>query len=307
MPVNDIISVPDYNNIRTAIADVMGTGSGTYGYGQQLQSSPVSVGTSVTKTQWDNLRFDIINAIVHQTSSLPTISIPNAGELIRYAANVPNYQYLTLANQARTNRFDIGSGQYATEAGLNSGNLSVSFIAFVQNSFTVSWPSAEAARYFFNAGGKIRFSSTFTKGASSNTQDQSWVDLLTAAGTAVFGGNSPTINFFNLTSSDQDFFTYYGSSPYSSNKWILKARCNVSNNSSGTATSITFTSRWQDDYTDPTAGDPGNPPPGDGVTGTLTLTVNHIRPVGTLYPALVANSFSTTPPTYGPLSAVSFG
>lgn len=300
MPANDLISVPDYNNIRTAIIEVVGTGAASYGYGQSIQSSAVASSNLVSKTEWDNLRFDIVNAIVHQTGSLPSMNAPAEGELIRYGASVPNFQYNTLATQARTNRFDIAAGQYVTEAGLSSGSIPVTFSSYAQNSFTITFSTANDARYFFNSGGKIRFSSSFTVGASPTSQDYSWRDLLLGAGTIAFGGNT----YYTLTSSDTTFSTISGSSTYSANKWLLKARCNVANNSTGTATSITFTSRWQDDYVD-SYPDP-SVLPYDRANGSLSLTVNHIRAAGALYPQLVANSFAIAAPVYGTLSSISY-
>lgn len=71
MPVtlNSKINSSDYNNIRTIIDGVMGAGSGTSGYGQTLKSSPRSPGELLDQTDWDNLRFDIVNARIHQTGA----------------------------------------------------------------------------------------------------------------------------------------------------------------------------------------------------------------------------------------------
>jgi hypothetical protein len=66
MPVNDIITQAEYNNIRNKVIGVLGTGSGNSGYGQPLNSSAVALGTRVTVNEYANLRFDIINAWVHQ-------------------------------------------------------------------------------------------------------------------------------------------------------------------------------------------------------------------------------------------------
>lgn len=298
MPVNDLIRVPDYNNIRNVIVAVMSTGSATQGYGQPILSTSVAEGNLVSKSQWDGLRWDIVNALVHQTGSLPTIIEPAPGDLLRYDANQPNFQYLTLANLANTNRFDIAASQYATEAGTSRSN-SVSFSSSVSSTVTVNFSTADQARYFFNSGGKIRFNSAFSDSLGTS-QSGAWTTLLSSIGTVSFGGNSPSVNFYNLTSSDQTFYSQGTSGTYSMNRWTLQARCNVSNNSSGTATQITFTSIWQDIYTDP-----GDPPPGDAVAGTMSLTVTQLRAVGALYPDLIPNSFSAPSPSSYTISAIS--
>lgn len=297
MPVNDLVRVPDFNNIRDLASAVMGTGSATQGYGQQVFSTSETTGDLVDKANWDALRYDIINAIVHQTGSLPTIVSPVAGDLIRYTATLP-VQYLTLATQANNNRFDISAGQYATESG-RTVTGTVDFSSTVSSSFTISFADANSARYFFNSGGKIRFTSSFTNTLSTD-QSGSWSSMLTAlsATPPAFGGNSPAVNFYSLTSSDQTWYNQGVSGTYSSNRWTLLARCNIANNSSGGATSVTFTSQWRDLYIDP-----GSPPPGDQVRGSFTLTVSHIRAVGALYPALIANSFNAPAPSYTAISA----
>jgi hypothetical protein len=298
MPVNDSIRIPDFNTIRNLAISVMSTGSATQGYGQQIFSIGEIDGSLVDKANWDALRYDIVNAIVHQTGSLPSIVIPNEGDLVRYDANQPNFQYLTLANQANTNRFDIGAGQFATEPGPTVTG-SVNFSTSVSSSVTVSFATANEARYFFNSGGKIRFTSSFAN-TLSTAQSISWGPMLTSLSETPpsFGGNSPAVNFYTLTSSNQTWYSQGTSGTYNSNRWTLQARCNVSNNSSGTATSITFTAIWQDLYTDP-----GSPPPGDQVIGSFTLSANHIRAVGALYPNLTARSFNAPTPSYSAISA----
>ena len=291
MPVNDLIRVPDYNDIRNVIIAVMSTGSATQGYGQTILSTPASEGGLVSKGQWDNLRFDIVNAIVHQTGSLPTLTEPVIGDLLRYGSAQPNFQYLTLANTANTNRFDLGVGQFTVET-LGSRSQLVEFSGSASCTITVTFGSANEARYFFNSGGTIRFNSSFVS-TLDTTQSNSWVTLLNSLGTISFGGNSPAVNFYNLTSSDQ---TYYSQGTtgtyYNMNRWTLQARCNVSNNSSGTASQIIFTSIWQDQYIDP-----GFPAPGDAVRGTFTINATQQRALGALYPNLVPGSFSAPSPT----------
>jgi len=290
MPANDLVRIPDYNDIRNTIVAVMSTGSATQGYGQAVNSGPAATGDFISKAEWDKLRFDIVNAIVHQTGSVPAITVVNENELVRYDAAQPNFQYQTLANQANTNRFDIALGQYVVES-RGSRSDSVSFSNSVRSSITVSFVTADQARYFFNSGGKIRFSSAFTSSLGT-TQSGAWTTLLSSLGTVSFGGNTPAVNFYSLTSSDQTFYSQGTSGTYSMNRWTLQARCNVANNSSGTANTVTITSIWQDIYTDP-----GDPPPGDLVQGTMSISVSQLRAQGALYPNLLPASFNTPSPT----------
>lgn len=289
MPVNDLIRVPDYNNVRNTIVAVMSTGSATQGYGQAILSSPSATGDLVSKEDYDNLRWDIVNAIVHQSGSVPSIYNPVEGELVRYGANLPIFQYQTLANLANTNRFDIAFGQYQT-ANKGSNSNSVSFVSSARATVTVNFATANDARYFFNSGGKIRFISSFSD-TLGTAQSASWGPLLTVLSSPTppsFGGNTPAVNFYSLTSTPQTFYSQGTSGTYSMNRWTIQANCNVANNSGGTANQVVFTSIWQDVYNDPG----GGPPPGDAVSGTMSLTVNELRAVGALYPNLIPASFN---------------
>ena len=300
MAIGDFISATDYNTIRTKIINVMSTGSGNFGYGQTTFSSLVAAGNTVTKTQWDALRFDIYNAILHQTGSAASLVQVAVGDVIRYGASNPNTQYDTVANTAITNRFDLGTGQFVTEA-IDSKSFSSSWYQSISATASVSFATAEQARFFFNAGGKIRFASS-RSGGSGVAQNTSWSNLLSSAGTQSFVGGPSGINFFSLTSSFQTFSETAGTSAYTNNKWRLEASCNVSNNASGTANVVNFRITWIDAYVDPGPATPENLPPGDLVDGTFTLTVDQVRPSGFLQPS---GTFTTVGPTSTSVSAIS--
>jgi hypothetical protein len=298
MAIGDFISATDYNTIRTKIQNVMAIGTGNFGYGQTTFSSLISAGNSVTKNQWDALRYDIYNAILHQTGSAPSLTTVSVGDVIRYGASQPNFQYDTIADQATANRFDLGTGQFVTEA-INTTSFTSSWYQSVSSTTSVTFATAEQARFFFNAGGKIRFASSRT-GGNGEAQNTSWSNLLSTAGTQVFSGTPSGVNFFTLTSSYQTFAELTGSSAYSNNKWRLEASCNVSNNASGTANIVNFRITWLDAYTDTNTG--YNPPPGDLVDGTLTLTVDQVRPAGFLQPS---GTFTTIGPASATVGAIS--
>jgi hypothetical protein len=295
MAIGDFISANDYNSIRTKIQNVMAVGTGNLGYGQTTFSSLVVVGNSVTKAQWDALRYDIYNAVLHQTGSAPAITTVAVGDVIRHGASQPNFQYNTIADQATTNRFNLGTGQFVTEA-INTTSFTSSWYQSVSSTTSVTFATAEQARFFFNAGGKIRFASSRT-GGNGEAQNTAWSNLLSTAGTQSFVGGPSGINFFSLTNSFQTFAEISGSSAYSNNKWRLEASCNVSNNTSGTANIVNFRITWLDAYTD--IGPTG---PGDLVDGTLTLTVDQVRPAGFLQPS---GAFTTIGPASATVGAIS--
>jgi hypothetical protein len=289
MPVDDLIDDLDYTAIRNKIIRVIGTGDGNRGYGQAIKSVSVSEGQIITKAQWDSLRWDIYNALFHQTGNTPALIEVAANSVIRYGASNPNTQYDTQSNTADTNRFDLGIGQFSTEAG-TSTSRSASWASQVSTTVTVTFSTAEQARFFFNSGGKIRFSSSRTGGASTD-QNASWASLLSSVGTQAFAAVTPTVNFYTLTSSYQTWYSSSPlSSPYSGNTFTIEALCDVANNSLGTARILTFRIVWTDTYIDI------NPsPPDDIIDGTLALTIDQIRAVGNLQPS---GTFSIVSPVY---------
>jgi len=303
MAVGATILSEDYNRIRNKAIAVLGNGGTnpntqtadpSFGYGQSVASSAVADGTKITKTQWDNLRWDIYNSLYHQTSTVPSLQSVTANSKIQ--STVLNYE--TFANTSISNRFDIGPDEFAVEGGTSSTGATtsrtLSWSNTVSCTVTVAFSNANNARYFFNSGGRIRFSSTFVK-SLNNSQNNYWENLLSSIGTQEFSVS----NFYGLTSSYTTWYTSpVISSTYSSNRYRLQALVNISNNSNGTASQITFRAQWIDGYTDP-----GAPAPGDLVQGTLSLTASQRRAVGSLQP--FGSPFSISGPQSYSISTIS--
>ncbi len=89
MTVNAKIVKADYNNIRSKVVSVLGTGSVDYGYGQTVRSSAVDESNKVTINEWGNLYYDIVNCYVHQTGAGPASAVsPGEGETIKSLTDV---------------------------------------------------------------------------------------------------------------------------------------------------------------------------------------------------------------------------
>jgi hypothetical protein len=289
MPTDDLIYESDYTAIRNKIIRIIGTGDGSRGYGQAIKSPVVGQNEIIRKSQWDLLRWDIYNTLFHQTGTTPSIIEVATNSVIRYGTDNPNFQYNTLSDTADTNRFSLGSGQFASEVGTTTSRSSP-WASQVSTTVTVTFSTAEQARFFFNSGGKIRFTSSRIGGASTD-QNASWSSLLSSVGTQAFAAVAPTVNFYNLTSSYQTWYSSAPlSSPYSGNTFTIEALCDVANNSLGTARILTFRIVWTDTYVDTQP-----QPPDDLVDGTLALTIDQIRAVGNLQPS---GSFTIVSPTY---------
>jgi hypothetical protein len=291
------IEAVGYNVIRNKINLIMGSGIGQLGYGQTVYSSDVAQSQQITAQQWNLLRFDLFNARVHQDGTSPTIVQANTGSVITFGSSHPNNQYNSQADIATVNKFSIGPGQFAIDAGA-SVSRTTSWNNSVSCTCTVSFASADRARWFFNSGSKIRFNSSRVGGAAT-AQNQFWSSLLSSIGTIEFGAATSSINFYSLTNSPQVFFNTiaggaYSSVVYSANLFRLSAQCNVANNSNGGASVIQFTAVWQDDYVDLQPS-----PPSDLVDGTLSLSVTELRASGVLQNGTpTPGIFSIVRPTY---------
>jgi hypothetical protein len=274
MAVGSIIEDADYNAIRAKIVNVIGPGSGQFGYGQTVVSSEVDRGFTVTKNQWDALRYDILNARLHQDGLQPTIIEAVRGQPIRFSLQNPNTQYNSQSDIAIANKFNIGVGQFVIDSA-GSTSRTTSWSQSVSSTVTITFGNADQARWFFNSGGKIRFTSSRI-GGTATAQNNSWSNLLSATGTKDFAA----VNFYNSTTTPQVLFFNDSSGPYSQNRYTATHRCDVANNQDGGATTITIGLTWVDGYVD------FNPsPPPDQVNGTLNLIVEELRASGILLPA----------------------
>ena len=186
-----LIQATDYNNLAwggtqgtyTAvtknIAYVMGVGTGATGYGQDVTAiNTVAAAGTVTAVQWSGLLTTLNKALGHQSGAGAQLSVPTitAGGTITYAAAVA-----TAVTTINTNAALVAA-QGATTTGTNfttalSGTTGV-------NSYTdriVQFSSAQAARYFFNAGGQLNFVVSAT-GSNGTGSSNSIVRLMTGIG-----------------------------------------------------------------------------------------------------------------------------
>jgi hypothetical protein len=290
MTTGSNIAAADYVAIQNKAESLLGTGSTTRGYGQTVQSVDVFTGNTITKAQWDALRFDIINIRLHQDGILPNIVQVNVGDPIVFGAANPNTNYDTLLETATINRFQIANSQ-AVITSVGAATTSSAWSASATMTTTVTFSNATDARYFFNSGGKIRISSTLT-GGSATAQVNAWRNILTSIETRSFGADTdPFVNYYTLTNSFQTYFQSSLSTPYSSNNIRFEARTDVSNNSTGTATVLTLRVTLFDNYV-PTGAAPA---PSDQVDGTLSIAVSELKASGSLLPS---GSFVITGPSY---------
>ena len=219
---NQIIRASQFNTLQNRIAEVLGTGSGDFGYGQTVTSSQVSPlqdasipdGDLITATQFNQLRADLNTAHVHQTGSSSSVDSFSVGDIIgadksgtdlnrsgdTYVFASENAtkgfnDLLDVMTDLETNRLTIDSSQAEIQTKITDERTN-SWNGTIISEFGVNFTDAEARRHFFNSGGQIRIEGSndmTTSTGNSQERDQGWNDLLENPGQIQLGHNSTNI------------------------------------------------------------------------------------------------------------------
>lgn len=257
-----LIEATDYNNFigtnpsgtANRINTIWAVGNGNAGYGQTALSA-VSAAGLVTATQWATAVNTLNSIKTHQDGSGTGIGAPTAGSLISYLATFSSSISTAYTNRltAATNGTDItGSAPAAT-------NWTNSAPTTQQITRTATFASADQARYFWNAGGKLvlTFSCVNTLG---NAKGADWLSLLntkmasmivgsttnsrTGTGGTVSASNT-ALGYWNCTTSNQSIITLTSASAtadYSSNSIAVGIKTNgVQGANADVGTVFTFT------------------------------------------------------------------
>lgn len=175
-----LIQATDYNtfvgNTTAGLNRVWSTGSGDAGWGQ-TDIATASTGGTVTATQWATLVNNLATTGTQTGTTLTSRTAPVAGNTISILANVSTDITSVTTNRgnavASGTEYGVFSGTTSKTTGTGSGQAAWT-ITFTH---TVTFPSADQARYFWNAGGIVRLK----YGKSSNTTDSD-ADWNTLAG-----------------------------------------------------------------------------------------------------------------------------
>jgi hypothetical protein len=188
--VGGLIEATDYNGfVNTSsnnINKVWSTGTGDSGWGQTAIST-VSVGGTVTATQWATLVANLATAGQQTSSTLTSRTQPVAGNTIAILANVATDINTITQNRgnAAASGTTIGtfSGTTSKTTATGSPPAAAWTITFTH---TVTFPSADQARYFFNAGGLVKI--MFGKSSTGTDHDPDWNTFAGQCGNIFLGG-----------------------------------------------------------------------------------------------------------------------
>jgi hypothetical protein len=204
----------------------------------------------------------------HQGTTITSRTNPVVGDTIAILANMNSD--ITNITSTRGNA-DASGAQTTTFSGTtsktsNTGSGSTAWtITFTH---TITWASADAARYFFNAGGRIKWETSKT--STGQLADAEWNDLATTlvgdlfitaggvlspqtivgtsyTGTTKSGGTgtpntlATTTGWYDLSTSDTQLYRQYAdTAPYAGQYISLNAK------TAGTGTQLVLTTTWVD-------------------------------------------------------------
>ena len=152
------------------LAYVWGVGTGQKGYGQDVSAFPVvTTGSLVTAASWSGLVYHVNKSLAHQGQTQlangSNIGIV-AGETVTSFANV-----LTGTTQINTtNLSHFAVGTKTTGSNLDDAISSTTGLSLSTNyDVTVTFASADQARYFFNAGGELQYRVSTVSGGGTGS------------------------------------------------------------------------------------------------------------------------------------------
>jgi len=157
-----LIQATDYNNLingTNQLNAVWSTGNGDAGYGQPAIPA-VAAGNTVTAAQWASLINSLNGIRTHQTGAGSGITAPTAGTVITYLSTLQSG--INSAYTGRASAATVGTTTTGTTNTTNSANAGATTAVTLTRTATATFASAQHARYFFNAGGKLGF--VFTGG-----------------------------------------------------------------------------------------------------------------------------------------------
>lgn len=316
--VGNIIQASDYNTFTTTaggLNDIWATGSGDKGWGQTAFVAQTT-GNGIAATQWATLVNNLATAGTQTNTTLTSRTAPVTGNVVAILANVS-----TDITSVTTNRGNAAAS--GTEYGTFSGTTSKTTATgsgqaawTITFTHTVTFPSADQARYFWNAGGIVRLK--YGKSSTGTDTDPDWNTLAgwcgsinitgrvnsasqtiaaqAYTGTTRIGGSggtqtalTTTTGWYNLTTSPTTIFALTSSTAPYSGEYIQTTATATS------STVLTLVTTWVSDGSSGAgtsaniSGGTATTSPSTTITGTAPTTlVTYIPPSSTL-----SNSWGT--------------
>lgn len=192
-----LIQATDYNNLvgsnptttSTAFNAVWSTGNGIKGWGQTAIAQSAASASLVTATQWASLINALNSANTHVNGSGSGITAVTSGSTIAYLSTL----------QTAINGLYTDANKFASNAAVTVGSSSTTAWTSATTTATLTrafgaraaFASADQARWFFNAGGRLKLNCSGTQNASTTGRTNDIISMLGfLGGVGLFGANT---------------------------------------------------------------------------------------------------------------------
>jgi len=209
-----------------------GTGSGEYGLGLTHIKTVTGGAAPIKASDFNTLTTAMSNLAGHTGDTLTSTAQVSAGTTVAIKSALEN----DIATLAASVAAGCPSATAFTDTSNKTSDTSSSWTTTQTKTITWTAASADALRYFFNAGGKIVCDWSRTTG-ENHAKNNEWTDICGRAGPVTIkahdldssGGANHTINndfgFHDLTSSYQTLTTTDGNTnPYTANNLVYSAK-----------------------------------------------------------------------------------
>jgi hypothetical protein len=185
-----LIQATDYNGFVSTtsganINDIWGTGSGDKGWGQTALGT-TSAGSTVTATQWASLVNTTSTAGTQTGTTLTARSAPTAGTVIGVLAAVNTDLTNITTNRGNAVGVSAVSSTWSGSTAKTSATGTGGAVWTITWTHTVTFPSADQARYFWNAGGLVLLD--MSKSSTGTDNDPDWNTFIGTVGTLYMSG-----------------------------------------------------------------------------------------------------------------------
>lgn len=177
----DPIAAQHINGFLSSALRLYGVGTGDRGYGQTtITATPVAVGDIIKSNTWSDLRRQMSVISMHQNN----LDIPLLNPLSEVAVSQPvvaltnpptQYDIPAALQQLDNNRLTAHLSSMTLSTNAHSATRSTAWgqgNATIKAVVMINFDTENAARYFFNSGGEIRFRLNHPNGNS--VQDTQW-------------------------------------------------------------------------------------------------------------------------------------
>lgn len=273
------------NTIPSVIGTFNPSDNCTYGYGQTGLTS-VSGASTIHSTEWNNL-FNVIRKTgTHQGTvvqpPLPAVNPPAGSSIQAYSG------LSSLISTLNSNRFSLAAGQTASVSHpFTQPGAVIPWTTSLTFTCRVDFGSWNNARYFFNSGGFLAISGTYTPVGVPTPEEAYWIGTFSDMSPLIFNystclphllGGGSAVGFYGLTSVYHATPIYkhsYGTSLYTANYVQVNAKFV---NAVGTDGLLEFTIQMIDNDITPNA-----------KTGTTTFNIQESHSTSQIiYPGSVS-------------------